>query len=332
MAIRPVAPHPETPQPDEHKDSPAAPKAQRGQRSNRSAQRPAAKMGQHEEEHDIHHDAQMQRAREAEAAQVKQAELKAKAAPAEALKKQLNEQRERQNRNMGGGSAGGGSSGGQADQARNKGFQITPGVGDFVKGQSEPKTGSSFAELLPISRTRASSLPEPEMRPPIFLSQFEGMKDIYLRVKGRASPKTRELLEGPGLEDLVKVMIALNDDETKSKAPDARVFGPLYTKIKAEPGPLLTGLNDPRLSEPWRLFLEGWEIWLPDKAHDKNQTGVELFIEGEGEDDEGEPMEILQMLRIVGSEVTLETKIGALKDRVAYDGERFFRLKSDATA
>lgn len=328
MAIRPAGGGaPEAPQElDKPRDEPAAkpgsPTGRSSRNANRTAQRPApTKPGVHEDEHDPQLEQQQQLQKAQEVPRDVKAQLQQKPAAAKGLEQKRDDEAGSQ-----GGGGGGGSS--RAEQARTKGFQTTPGVSDFVKGRAAPKAGAKFAEVVPSSRVPLTPLPEPELRPPIFLSPFEGMKDIYLRMKGRASPKTRELLEGPHLEDLVKMVIALGEDEKKSKAPEARLLGPLYAKLKADPGPLLIGLTDARLKEPWRLFLEGWEIWVPE---DKTKNGVELFLEGEGEDDRGEPIEILQVLRLIGSELTLETKVGALKDRVSYDGETFYRLRVDAT-
>lgn len=240
----------------------------------------------------------------------------------------------------GGGSGGGGSGGeprfvpptiqvgGSFSTAKSKGMGIAtgPSAGDFVRGQGSPKGGKSFAEVIPGARIRRDDLPEPEQRPPAFLSTFEGMKDIYMRVKGRMSPKTKELLEGTDLEDLVTALAELHDDEKRVKAPEARLSSPLFTKLKDEPGPLLLGFQDPKLREPWRLFLDGWEIWVPEK---KDVGGVELFWEGEAEDDDGEPMTIAQTLRRAAGEMVLDTQLGALRDVITYDGQAFFRLKSD---
>lgn len=214
---------------------------------------------------------------------------------------------------------------GRLDVARSKGFSQGPSIGDFVAGQSAPKAGTSFAEMLPGSRVQRADLPEPTMRPPVFLSVFEGMRDIYLRSRGRASPKTRELLEGPLLEDLVRMLLALQEDEKLARSAEAKLNRLVLAKLGADPGPLLTGLADPRLSEPWRLFLDGWDLWVTDGEGD----GVELFWEGEAEDDDGEAIEILQALRLKDGELTLEAKIGTAADRVTFDGQAFYRLKSD---
>lgn len=216
----------------------------------------------------------------------------------------------------------------RADAARDRGYQQTPAVADFVQAQNKDKRGARFADVIPESRTKGparQSLPEPEMRPPIFLSTFEGMKDIYFKVKGRASPRTKELLEGPQLEDLVKMLAELHENEERLRSGEAKVIGTIYQQLKDEPGPLLLGLQDLRLKEPWRLFLDGWDIWVPD---DKKVEGVELFWEGESDDEDGEPMEILQTLRFSKGEIALETKLGKKEDRLTYDGQAFYRLKA----
>ena len=122
--------------------------------------------------------------------------------------------------------------------ARERGFQQTPGIGEVVLGKQGGVSGESFAELLPSARKRTVDLEEPELRPPPFLSAFEAMKDIYLRVKGRASPRTKELLEGPDLEDLVKMTSELCEDEELRRNPEARVQGKIWVKLRDDPGPL----------------------------------------------------------------------------------------------
>ena len=266
------------------------------------------------------------------------AEPEARAAQQVARDAQTKEAQEaRQKKRQGGGGGGGGQPDqrtmkagellqpGRLDVARSKGFSQGPSIGDFVAGQSVPKAGSSLAEMLPGSRVQRADLPEPTMRPPPFLSVFEGMRDIYLRTRGRASPKTRELLESPLLEDLVRMVLALHDHETLARNPEAKLSRAMITKLGADPGPLLTGLTDPRLSEPWRLFLDGWDLWITEGEGE----GIELFWEGEAEDDDGEAIEILQALRLKDGELTLEAKIGAAADRVTFDGQTFYRLKSD---
>jgi hypothetical protein len=166
-------------------------------------------------------------------------------------------------------------------------------------------------------------LDDGEPRPPPFLNPFQSMKDIYFKVKGRASRRTQELLEGPDLEDLVNDLVALNQDPVLSRRTEARLSGPIQKALGDDPGPLLHGLNDPRLAEPWRLFLEGWDIWVPDKGE-----GVELFWEGETEDDDGDAVEILWVLRKRTGELELEAKLGKLSDLITFDGSSFFRLRN----
>lgn len=270
-------------------------------------------------------------ARQLNSQQVPPQKQERSAAPKEA-------ERQRQKHPGGGGSGSGGQQQpkqmkagelappGRIDVARSKGFAQTPSIGDFVSGQQAPKAGASFAEMLPGSRVQRSDLPEPTMRPPVFLSVFEGMKDIYLRSRGRASPKTRELLEGPQLEDLVKMLLELQENEAALRNSEARLNKAMMSKLGADTGPLLVGLNDPRLSEPWRLFLDGWDIWVTEGEGE----GIELFWEGEAEDDDGEALPLLQALRLKNGEITLEAKIGAQNDRITFDGQVFYRLKSDS--
>ena len=166
-------------------------------------------------------------------------------------------------------------------------------------------------------------LDDDEPRPPPFLSPFQAMKDVYFKVKGRASRRTQELLEGPDLEDMVNDLITLLEDPQLSRKAEARLSGPIQKALGSDPGPLLSGLNDPRLAELWRLFLEGWDIWVPDKG-----DGVELFWAGESEDDEGEAIQILWVLRKRPGELELEAKLGELTDLITFDGASFFRLRN----
>lgn len=214
--------------------------------------------------------------------------------------------------------------------ARERGFQQTPSIGEVVIGKMQMPTGPSFAEILPEARTRMGpQLDEPEMRPPPFLSAFEGMKDIYLKIKGRTSPRTKELLDGVDLEDLVRMIGELHENEDLMRSAEGRLRGPIYAHLKDEPGPLLLGLNDPRLAEPWRLFIDGWDIWVPkveSQLEDAEETGVELFWEGEAEDEDGEEFEIMQSLVFKNDEVRLHTKFADDEDDVTFDGQTFFRL------
>lgn len=215
----------------------------------------------------------------------------------------------------------------RARYAQEMGFDQTPTLAEAAEAllAAEDATDGEPGVLLPSSAAHAHpDLPEAELRPPDFLSPLEAMRDVYLRVRGRASPKTRELLEGVALEDLVSTVRMVFEQDDLQRSSDARLRGPLYKTLREEPGPLLLGLADPRLTELWRLFIEGWDIWLPDGRED----GVELFWEGESEDDDGEPMEILQTLSFVEGEVVLGTRLGGLEDELVFDGERFFRLST----
>jgi hypothetical protein len=169
-------------------------------------------------------------------------------------------------------------------------------------------------------------LPEVEMRPPIFLTQVEAMTDIYMKTRGRMSTKTKELLEGPDLEDLLKMIDTLHATDELMRKAEARLLHPIWSKLKDDPGPMLLGLNDPRLYEPWRLFLDRWDIWTPEDHEEK--SGVELFWEGEAEDDDGNEIEILQALKYQQGELSLHAKLGDKEDRITFDGQAFYRLKS----
>ncbi|MBI2378047.1 MAG: hypothetical protein HYV07_28860 [Deltaproteobacteria bacterium] len=217
----------------------------------------------------------------------------------------------------------------QVDRARAMGLAQSPGTREVIAGKLAERMGASFAELLPGARSRgAASLEEPDLRPPPFLSPFEAMKDIFLRARGRASPKTLELLTSPDLEDLVAVLGQIHGDTETLRKSEARIKASMFQKIRDAEAPLLAGFQDPRLSEPWRLFLEGWEIWVPDGK----KGGVELFWEGEAEDDNGNQLEIVQSLRFVEGEVTIETQLGEDRDSVSFDGEGFFRFSRGGPA
>jgi hypothetical protein len=205
-------------------------------------------------------------------------------------------------------------------------FQNSPNLGEIVAGKSAPKTGESFATLLPTMRAHPD-LPEPDMRPPTFLSLLEAMSDIYMRTRGRMSNKTKELLKSVALEDLLGMLVKLFENDQLARHPEARLQHKIWSKLKDEPGPLLLGINDKRLTEPWRLFLDRWEIWVPDD--DEDETGVELFWEGEAEDDDGETIELLQSLTFQRGELTLYAKMGSLEDKITFDGEAFYRLKTN---
>lgn len=170
----------------------------------------------------------------------------------------------------------------------------------------------------------ARALPETEIRPPSFLSPLEAMTDIYMRTRGRMSPKTKELLQSTDLEDLLEMLVKLHTSEELLRRAEARLLHPIWSKLKDDPGPLLLGLNDKRLTEPWRLLLDRWDIWVPSDAE---KGGVELFWEGEGEDEDGEAIEILQSLSFQIGELTLHAKLGKAEDRITFDGAAFYRLK-----
>src|SRR5688500_2952443 len=159
------------------------------------------------------------------------------------------------------------------------------GVGELAEHLDEPG-GSSLEEMLP--RARHPDLRPAEIEPPMFLRPLEQMKDIYMRIKSRMSRRTQEILEGADLEDLIAMMHALFDDEALVRRSDARHRKEIAT-VAGKDSPLLVGFCDPRLTELWRLFLEGWDIWVPEGK----ETGVDLFWEGEGEDDDGGVIEIL---------------------------------------
>ncbi len=171
-------------------------------------------------------------------------------------------------------------------------------------------------------------LPEVEMRPPAFLTPLEAMSDIYMRTRGRMSNKTKELLEGPDLEDLLEMLDTLHASDELMRKTEGRLLHAIWSELKDDPGPMLLGLTDKRLYEPWRLFLDRWDIWTPDAFDDKG--GVELFWEGEAEGDDGEAIEILQSLTFQSGELTLTAKLGDKEDRITFDGQAFYRLRSSA--
>lgn len=213
--------------------------------------------------------------------------------------------------------------------AHNAAFQKyanTPGMGEIVAGISAPKTGESLGQLLPQARIRPDlKLPDVDIRPPVFLTPLQAMSDIYMKTRGRMSRKTKDLLESTALEDMIAMINRLFENEQLSRLSEARLNHKIWVQLKDDPGPLLLGLNDPRLIEPWRLFLDRWDIWTP---ADDEEGGVELFWEGEGEDDDGEAIELLQSLTYKSSELTLLAKMGPLEDKITFDGEVFYRLKT----
>ena len=206
--------------------------------------------------------------------------------------------------------------------AQSLGTDASPDFGEMLDGA--PEGGTSLADLLPSSPAHGHpDLPEAEIRPPPFLKPLAAMKDIYIRIRGRASPRTSDLLEGPDLEDLLGYIRSLFENEQLLSRNEARISGPLFKQLHDEPGPFLLGLNDPRLTELWRVFLDGWDIWAPEDRDD----GVELFWEGEAEDHRGQAIEALQSLTYVQGEVILHTRLGEHDDHLTFDGESFYRLR-----
>ncbi|MBK8012261.1 MAG: hypothetical protein IPK13_13010 [Deltaproteobacteria bacterium] len=167
-----------------------------------------------------------------------------------------------------------------------------------------------------------------DIAPPPFLTQIEAMTDIYVRTHSLASRKTRTLLKGPDLDELVRLLERLHQDERLLRREEARCRRAVLARVGPDLGPLVSGLSDARLSEPWRLFLAGWDIWQPKGWTD----GVELFWEGEAEDDDGQAVEVVQSIQCKQGELTLYVKVGTVEDRLCFDGAAFYRLASDARA
>src|SRR5688572_24352005 len=210
------------------------------------------------------------------------------------------------------------------DDYRRKQHAPDPGsVGlDELAESLDAPPGASLEEMLP--RRRHPDLPPAEMEPPMFLRPLEQMKDIYMRVKSRMSRRTQELLEGPDLEDLISMMHKLFDDETLSRKSEARHKRDI-AEVVGKDGPLVSGFGDPRLTELWRLFLDGWDIWVPEGK----ESGVDLFWEGEAEDDDGNVIELLQSLQFREGEATLFTRVGKIEEKITFDGQAFYRLKTE---
>jgi hypothetical protein len=198
----------------------------------------------------------------------------------------------------------------------------SPGVNELVESLDGPQSGQKLEDMLP--RARHPDLKPAEIEPPMFLRPLEAMKDIYMRIKSRMSRRTKELLEGPDLEDLITMMHKLFDDEALLRKSEARHRRDLLDVIGKE-SPLLSGFTDPRLTELWRLFIDGWEIWVPEGK----ENGVDLFWEGEAEDDDGGVIEIMQSLQYREGEALLYTKVGRLEDKITFDGRAFYRLKTE---
>ena len=220
----------------------------------------------------------------------------------------------------------------RVNMTRGRGVQPSTEVNDYVLAKQEVSTGLGLAETL--NQTRSSDEDyeddEKEPEPEEFLTGFEAMKDVYLKVHGRASPKTRQLLEGIDLEDLVRMVQELNLDDELRRSSEARIKNSIFLILRDEPGPLLLGLNDKRLRDPWKLFLDGWDIWVPDvdsELDDADSSGVELFWEGEAEDPSGQEIQIMQTLSFESMRVKLSTQFGEDTDELSFDGQTFFRLK-----
>ena len=213
-------------------------------------------------------------------------------------------------------------------KARRMGFDDSPGAEELVVAfeDEEQVEGEALGVMFPGTRARAHpDLPEVDIRPPDFLNPMESMKDIYMKMKGRMSRRTKELIEHIDLEDLIEKLYSIFESESFARSSEARIRHDIWGQLKDEPGPLLLGLNDPRLTELWRLFLDGWDIWVIGD-HDR---GVDLFWEGEAEDDDGEVIEMMQSLQFLDGEITLHTKMGPLEDKLTFDGESFYRLKTE---
>jgi hypothetical protein len=191
----------------------------------------------------------------------------------------------------------------------------------------DTQTDTPLEELLPTTKVAINTnLPEPAFRPPVFLRPLETMAVTYMHKKGRMSPKTKKLLESPDFDDMLTMLRNLHEDETLIRKSEARLKASFMTALRAEPGPLLLGLQDPRLTEPWRLFLDEWDIWsIGDKV-----GGVELFWEGEAENDDDELIGLSQSLCFKDGELTLITKMGEEQDTLSFDGQAFYRLKAPA--
>jgi len=213
---------------------------------------------------------------------------------------------------------------------RSRGAQQSQESNDYLLSRQEVSTGHNFLEALNDSPEDEERNEDNELEPDPYLSGFESMKNVYLKVHGRASPKTLQLLEGPDLEDLVRMLEELHLTDELRRNTESRLNRVLYNILKDEPGPLLLGLSDERLSHPWRLFTEGWDIWVPDiesEMEDAEESGVELFWEGEAEDSQGQDIEITQTLSFESNSLRLHTKFGNKTDDLTFDGQTFFRLK-----
>ena len=214
--------------------------------------------------------------------------------------------------------------------ARSRGAQQSQESNDYLLSRQEVSTGHNFLEALNDQPNNEDQSDENELAPDPYLSGFESMKNVYLKVHGRASPKTLQLLEGPDLEDLVRMLEELHLTDELRRNAESRLTPSIYNILKDEPGPLLLGLSDNRLTQPWHLFTEGWDIWVPEiesEMDDAEASGVELFWEGEAEDPDGRDIEITQSLSFESNSLRLHTKFGSQTDDLTFDGQTFFRLK-----
>lgn len=185
-------------------------------------------------------------------------------------------------------------------------------------------------------RSRHPELADVEEAPPAFLTPLEAMRDVYMKAKGRASPKTQTLLSHPDLEDLMSAVQGLPLSDNPKVHADARIAAAIYRVLKEDSGPALLALTDPRLTELWRLFLEGWEIWdvteerinpFGEKSRPERQAvGIELFLEGEFDDKEGNLRVFMQSLAFIEGEVILTSQLDEIRDELIYDGQQFYRL------
>lgn len=187
--------------------------------------------------------------------------------------------------------------------------------------EDEPENASEPALSMESAAVSHPKLDEPEMRPPPFLSRLQAMNDIYKRTRNRSSRRLEDLLQSTELEGLLDAVHFLMNTPPLRDHPEAKHIGPVFDRLKDDPGPMLIGLNDPRLMEPWRLFLMDWDIWYTD-----DETGIELFIEGEVEISARKTIPVSQVLRWKNGELELETVFGEDWDRVTFDGQSFYRL------
>ena len=217
------------------------------------------------------------------------------------------------------------------NMTRGRGLQPTSEVNDYILTKQEVSTGLGLAETLHRDDSQDDDYDDEErVAPEEFLSAFESMKDVYFKVHGRASPKTLQLLEGADLEDMVQLVQELNMTDELRRSSEARIKPSIFKILRDEPGPLLLGLNDERLLQPWKLFLGGWDIWVPEiesELEDAEASGVELFWEGEAEDPDGQEIQITQSLSFQSMSVKLTTQFGDDSDELSFDGQTFFRLR-----